>query len=793
MREILTIAGANIRKGKASFISIFLLMVIVSMTLNCVLTVNINAKKRNTQALDEAGFGDLYIAVPDANVTSSGSTIQALKKKIQDSGLCKQVKTVPYVGIHCDDISGHAQNNDYFVQDYDAAAYNFKIYQGEGTGLYEERPVLNDGEICVPIALMSLYDVSIGDTISLTANGQKYSYTVAWFFEDPFMGGSVIGIKTLLVNAQDMQVLMRLGSDASVKNAAAGTIFDITKADDSEHSMLKYAQELNKQTGVSNYAMISMSKAQALIYEMLLVNIFSGILAVFIILLLTIAMIVMGHSISSSIELEYVDYGILKAMGITSKKLRGTVILQYMSAAAAGSLVGIPLAIPVVKLINKMICPVVGLFVADTLAVLPYLAVMAAVLLALILYILIKTRRIVKITPVRALAGGREAVYFSNQLQAPIYRKGMHFWLAFRQFTAGIRQYIGMILIAMLLVFFLTMMSDTTTWIGKDGENLLRLFSCVDGDISIQYSQDENRAQVEKRIEELAGIVHQFSGYTMYLDLNNVQMICYIIDTPECYNSVTSGRACLYDNEVLITEFVAKDLGIAVGDTVTVSASGQSAAFMVSGIYQCANDMGNNFAMNSDGYARLSGTAMESDSVVYKLNKSDMTEQVIETLKNEFGGSGINVQDAMDGFGAMESIVTALKGITVLVYAIAAVFIVIIVYMLCVKIFAKEQIDYGIYKAIGITSRLLRLEFALRFLLAAALGSILGMLMNLALSGLCMKMLFSFIGISQVENVFYPGTFLAAALFLSGLFTLCAYWMSGKIARVHTRILISES
>ena len=45
----------------------------------------------------------------------------------------------------------------------------------------------------------------------------------------------------------------------------------------------------------------------------------------------------------------------------------------------------------------------------------------------------------------------------------------------------------------------------------------------------------------------------------------------------------------------MLTEFVAADLGVGIGDTVTVGGGAGNMPYRVFGIYQCANDMGGKY------------------------------------------------------------------------------------------------------------------------------------------------------------------------------------------------------
>ncbi len=71
------------------------------------------------------------------------------------------------------------------------------------------------------------------------------------------------------------------------------------------------------------------------------------------------------------------------------------------------------------------------------------------------LIILLKTRRVTKISPVRAISGGRSEIYFDSRLNAPITSKPLSASLAFRQFTSNKKRYAGTVMIAAILTFFM--------------------------------------------------------------------------------------------------------------------------------------------------------------------------------------------------------------------------------------------------------------------------------------------------------------------------------------------------
>jgi putative ABC transport system permease protein len=340
----------------------------------------------------------------------------------------------------------------------------------------------------------------------------------------------------------------------------------------------------------------------------------------------------------------------------------------------------------------------------------------------------------------------------------------------------------------MLLVFFLIMVTGMCLWVGN-GQNIQRVFTCYDSDLEIQYVDSNIRQEAENTIKQYTEITDSFSEYGQYINLNNNKLQCIALDKPEKISSIQQGRTCLYDNEILVTKLVAKDMGVNVGDTVTISLKGMSKDFIISGIYQCGNDLGSNFAMNAAGYERLTGNTMNNSDCVYMLKDAGKKDAIVNALSQTYGEK---IKVSAESLSFIDTIVTAVGGIAAIIYTIAVVFVAVIVFMLCGKLFLREKTDIGIYKAVGFSSKRLRRQFAMRFAVVAAAGSILGLGLSACFSGACMNVLFSFMGVDGYSAKSPILVTLLPGISMTLIFYLFAYLLSGKIKKVNTKILISE-
>lgn len=205
--------------------------------------------------------------------------------------------------------------------------------------------------------------------------------------------------------------------------------------------------------------------------------------------------------------------------------------------------------------------------------------------------------------------------------------------------------------------------------------------------------------------------------------VNGVDYTANVIDQPERFHTL-EGRTCTAENEIVMTEFIAANFGLSIGDTVTVSAGLGSGEYTITGIYSCANDMGDNVGMTADGYLLIGRDDPQIWCHHYFLADPSQKAAVTEALESAYGGD-VHVHENTwpDLFG----IITAMRTLLVFIYGMVTAFILIVTIMTGSRLLMAEQRNNGIYKALGFTNRQLRLSFALRFGLTAAVDGAVGL------------------------------------------------------------------
>ena len=130
--------------------------------------------------------------------------------------------------------------------------------------------------------------------------------------------------------------------------------------------------------------------------------------------------------------------------------------------------------------------------------------------------------------------------------------------------------------------------------------------------------------------------------------------------------------------------------------------------------------------------------------------------------------------------------------IKAVIYVISAVFALVVVSMMCSKTFVREKIDIGIYKAMGFTSGNLRMQFAVRFLIVAFFGILIGTTMSLTISEKMLSFLLRSMGIVRFVIDYRFLTVFLPIIAVSLSYFVFAYLVAGKTKKVEVRNLITE-
>lgn len=774
---------ANLKRHKGTLFGIFILTLLVAAALGTVLTVWNNSEKYIKNELDRSGYGELT-----AWTTNLPDTTE-LKNNIEALDEIERVETqsLIYSNYTTNEMESDSEGQ---LITYIPKENRYRFFTDDLTGYREQPKSILPGEVYVSPSMVSMFGIKLGDeiTFSIARGGKNLTLTIKGFYEDVYMGSSMIGMKGFLISEADRTVALDLIRNAGIDALARdGAMLHIFEAKESERTVSELNSLLNEQTALAEYTESVHSKETIAGFMLILQNAFSGILLAFVLILLFVVLIVLSHSISSTIASDFVNMGILKTVGLDSSRLRLLQILQYGIPVTVGLVIGFLLSIPFGSMLTNATITTTGVLIPKAPSLLFMAAAFISILLLLVLFIFIRTRKIGKITPMKAIRGETDGTV-TKITKPAAFGSNIHFRLAFRQLLSGKSRYIGAFVVALLLVFFASLVGRMDSWLGSDGKGMMDAFNPADHDIGVQSFGELTQEEFEKTILQYTDITDTYVLAMPTASLNGISYTANIIDQPERFH-ILEGRTCMADNEIVITEFIAANFGIAIGDTVMVRGDSGSGEYIISGIYSCANDMGDNFGMNREGYLKIGRDHPNLWCWHYFLADSSQKGAITKALESAYGGD-IHVHE--NTWSGLFGIISAMQALLVLMYALVIVFILIVTVMTGSKILLAEQKDLGIYKAIGFSSASLRLTFALRFAMVAVLGGFLGTLLAAVITDPIVSSVMKLAGISNfVSHPNFIGLVLPMVV-VTLLFAIFGGLVAGKVKKVSLTVLVVD-
>lgn len=781
---IYTILLSNFKKRKGSFISIFIFILIISISVTTVLSAIIAGKERFSVANDEANSPDILniILKEQYNIDMKNNL-----ENLEEVDYVEEYGVIYYFDL---EIEGKKCMKDISLGTYEPNKHSYKLENNNRIKTPKE------GEIYISSYFKDEFNCEVGMEITFKTEKGDYIYTVVDFFEDPFYGQTNTGIKRFLMNENDFRELSKVKAKEFQQYIQMNTFINDSYKIDINESIYN----INEETGVQKYGMLCNTIGTFEKYTFLLTDVIGAVLLGFCILLFTIVIIIIGYSISSNIEIDYVSLGILKSIGFSNREIRLIISLQYMVTGILASIIGLLISVFLLKPVGEFLLTSTGLFWSGTIKVILSLGILGFLLLILGIFIIIITRKITKVSPVRAIAFGHSPVYFSSRINFTLDKVSfmpLSVKIAVKQITTHLKQYIMLFIVVGILTFFTISIGTMSNMI--NGNSVVNIFNAYSSDIMISYSNKEDIVVVNeiiKEIENEANVKGKFKLEGSYKSIDNIKSLVIVLeDLGEVLGKPLEGRNPKYSNEVVITTVMADVLQKSIGDIVIVENSkGNKSEYIIVGLNQNSRDVGKNITMLESGMQILEPdfTLKRTD---FKIENREKSSSIVERLKKKYKQyeDTITITDTYKLEKAeMRSIEETINIATTGVYIIAIIIVGLISILVCNNTLQKEKIDIGILKAQGFTTKQLRGQFTLRFLIVAIIGSILGIILNVTCNDYIMSLIFKSSGISEYQTIYSIKTLVEPVAIICVFTCLFAWLVTIKIKKVTPKNLIQE-
>ncbi len=757
MFKLFFIARNNIKKQKGDMITFLLFTLLASyLIFQCV-----SALLGMPKVLEDR-FEKVNGAHVEALAGNSPEETEAWTKAFTENKHIVDFETVPFVNMYGQ--YRNTKSNDFEEYSFYAEPYtttprimNLEI---DSTDLKED-------DIIVPFFLKSRF--SVGDTMELKFGDNVYSLKVAGYAEDPYFSSSINITTYYCYLSQSM--LDRITTDNPAQ-AGWGTVYrgvvDQKALDDGLETMTvekeiceKYleliapAAEANPAKNYANYSSINWHMMRG--GAQFLPQVVMGVVLMFGVLTLAIAFIIITHGVRNFIVRNMKNTGALEAAGYTPSMLRLALVMQIVLVALIGSILGVALALLSSGAFGDIVSGVLGLTWNQPIHWPVAALTVVGMVLATYLIAMLIGRVYKKITVLDALRGGINTHnYKKNHFPLDKSSLPLPVTMSLKNTFGNVRNSILLMVIAALLTIAMTAGFGMYESFGAKPESLLDIMGMEGGKVYISNG-DISFADEYRKMEGVTNVLLQkgFEPTVIHGDKEK-SAYTYVVDdvNHRQYLKLLKGRVPMHDNEIMLTQALADDLGVSIGDVVTVKNGTKTADYIVTGFDQRMERMGRTMNLTIEGGKRLVGEFTRMDILIYADDTATFEEleaKVKEIAAAHGDKEYVVINSDKNMTSTMGTVSTALRMVCIVI-AVVTLFIVIFTEALIIRAkITKEWRSMGINKALGATGAQLILEIMLSNIPALLLGSLLGALVSdFAGQGLC-KGIFSLFGLKKID------------------------------------------
>jgi putative ABC transport system permease protein len=681
----------------------------------------------------------------------------------------------------------------YMMQTPEVAPEVDKLYFTQG----EQTMVPPPGTVWIPTDLANTFGMKVGDTFSLLAedNITDMELTVAGVVIDMMHGGPFTKQMRIWMNPADYR--MQYPSPAQddymmgLRFADYSTNLQEWQAFE-EYLGGPYLETKEEFEGLSAFYFI-------------MGNIIGFIMIFLGLVMLLIALITIGFSISDTLLASYKTIGILKALGLTSRNTVTTYALQYgllsLIACVSGVLLGSVLSGWIVNLTISNLDTGEASTQSVGLLLLIGLLVIAFVQLFVILY----ARRARKIKPAQAIRYGMSETDSSalhKRMNGGLMRRfnferfPFSLVIALRNLWKNRKGSILMVCLSLLASAVLIFCFSIILTLGNFGPHAGEMgYDEADINLTVQdsdptahqalqqYLQQDDRIQITTTRNGGTGVVQgQTKDLSVYYEsLSN--------DYDAFGFATLTGRNPRAADEIVLGLNLAKEADKQIGDRVTITILGEQYTFTVTGIYQSISNASNTFRIMTDA---VSAPGATPDNYFINTQQPEDVDALVNEINAQFG----DIVTAMPEVVLLSSVFEQAAMMLLIPMSVLALLFVGVTFLIIYSItrinVRKEEHTYGIYKSLGMTSQRVRGSVTSGILYLTGIGALLGVpIAMFVLPNLLTSVTTSY-GVVEFPLTFGFGVS-AGCILLIVLTACCGAWISTSVVkRTSPRALILE-
>ena len=666
------------------------------------------------------------------------------------------------------------------------------------------------GHIYITQKFFDKFGVKTGDKITLKLESKNREYIIDGPLKDAVFGAQLTGGYRFFMNEDDANEYFE-SKDAEFYTEA----FVYIESDDIE----KISTAINDIEGLfGGYA------RSLLVLTRIVELIVAFIIVILSVCLMIVSFVILKFSIGFSIQDDFREIGVMKAIGIRNLKIRTLYLTKYTALAAAGAVIGLIISYPFGKMLLKSVSE--GMVLGNSYGNMINIAGAVLVFAVIILLAFLSTGKVKKMTPVDAVRNGETGERFNKKKGIRISRShaGNTTFLSWNDILSSPRRYLNIIISFGICTLFLLVLANFTTTLDSpvfaDQISHSSDIYLDDEDVSVLDIQriidrfpDELKDsgiadKKELPVSFFAQFEHGKEMYEMYLDLveekladegmsakaYNDMAFTYTIKSKgeefvytlyqvagDRYGDylITEGSAPQNKNEVAITPQVRETLGLDIGDTIEIDFDGVYEKCIVTGVFPCMNNTGALIRIHDDAPTTLAhylGCMCTQISFTDDPSQKEI-ENRKEKIKDIFNTENVRnrTEETVNNMGTLD----AMKAAELLFVAITVIVVILVTIMMERSFIAKETKQIAILKATGFRDGDVIKWQVKRFGIIALIAVVIAMALSIPVTRLAGDAIFSVMGAAKINWLFsitgmakYPLILIAVTLLITWITSL---------------------
>lgn len=621
---------------------------------------------------------------------------------------------------------------------------------------------ISKGECYTLASVIDENNLKIGDTLEVTYNDKTVNLKIKGYLKDAYLGSNMMSMSRILVNEADFDYLCK-NSDNTVNYTGYMGYINSTDIDGLE-------AELNSTNDV---VLIFQGSIDLIKMTYIMDTVIAFVLLIVSVCLILISFAVLRFTINFTLEEEFREIGVMKAIGIGNAKIRGLYLVKYFAISLVGAAIGFVLGIPFGTMLLQSVSRNMVMDI-NTNYILNAVCSFGVVLIVM-LFCWLCTRKIKKFTPIDAVRNGTTGERFSKKSKLSLAKS--HFkpipFMAVNDILSSIKRYIVMILTFTIGFLLIVIVANTGNTL-KDG-NLLKVMCQKGSDayISVEdftnYYSDDGKQKLEKKFEEYEkGLENndmdgRCSIEIMYkLSIKNgdksYKSISYQgVGTDTSEYTYLEGTAPQNTKEIAVTPLVCEKIDAEIGDKVTITDMNGDHEYIITATFQSMSNMGEGIRFHQDldmNYMQASGNTSFQIDFDDNPNDTEINKR-IEKLKEMYPDSTIqNADDYVDTM--IGGISKTVDGVKLLIIPMVLLICMLVVVLMERSFITKEKGEIAILKAVGFRNGAISALHTLRIAFVMIISIIIGAVISTPLTGLTSGQVFKMMGAQQIEFAIKP-------------------------------------